>query len=191
MRAAGPARDSSAVGETGTRAPVRTPRVDEETAGDRAGVPSGMRAAEEPWEREAREAGAPTAAAEELWERRALEADEDDLGPAPMTMTVQVEEERVEEGFAGLPDVVAREATQLYELLLAYGAAPGDARHKVTELYSPPRVTAMVGRLPRLGLLPGSTFDLRVGADGRTWDFRRRADRAAARRQIHRSASSW
>ncbi len=39
---------------------------------------------------------------------------------------------------------------------------------KVTELYSPPRVTAT---LPRLGLVAGSTFDLHKDEAGVAWDY--------------------
>jgi hypothetical protein len=48
---------------------------------------------------------------------------------------------------------------------------------KVAELYSPPRVAAT---LPRLGLAPGSTFDLRADEAGVAWDFTKPSDRKRA-----------
>ena len=77
-----------------------------------------------------------------------------------------------------------REATRLFEVLLVAGVSAGDARAKIAELYSPPRVSAAAGTLPNLSLVGGSTFDLRADADGRSWDFRRAADRRLARARI-------
>ena len=79
------------------------------------------------------------------------------------------------------------EATRLYELFLTLGASPGDARFKVVELYSPPRVTKVLGKLPHLSMemSAGSTFDLRVDKDGRSWDFLKVMDRRRAWRQLH------
>jgi hypothetical protein len=54
------------------------------------------------------------------------------------------------------------------------GAAPP---RKIAELYSPPRVTAA---LPKLGLVAGSTFDLKADKFGVAWDFRRPRDRKRA-----------
>ena len=62
----------------------------------------------------------------------------------------------------------------------------GDAAAKVAELYSPPRVTAELGRLPYMSLVGGPTFDLRCDANGVTSEFRRAADRRRAREQIKR-----
>ena len=89
-----------------------------------------------------------------------------------------------------LPPVVRRDATRLCEELLIAGLSPAASARKVTELYSQPRVTAELerqrelegrhGRLPRLTLAPGSTFDLREGRDGQSWDF----SKAEARRVV-------
>ena len=49
----------------------------------------------------------------------------------------------------------AREANSIYELLLVHGVSRGDAAAKVAELYSPPRVTAQLGRLPHMPLVGG------------------------------------
>ena len=81
---------------------------------------------------------------------------------------------------------LVREATRLYEFLLITGVSPGDARAKIVELYSPPRVTSEAATLPGLSLAGGSTFDLRADANGRSWDFRLESDRRKARAQIAR-----
>ena len=80
----------------------------------------------------------------------------------------------------------AREASKVYELLLVTGVSRGDAAAKVSELFSPPRVTAELGRLPYMSLVGGSCFDLRRDANGVAWDFRKSADRERARAQIRR-----
>ena len=49
----------------------------------------------------------------------------------------------------------AREANSIYEMLLVQGVSRGDAAAKVAELYSPPRVTAELGRLPCMSLVGG------------------------------------
>ncbi len=51
----------------------------------------------------------------------------------------------------------------------------------VAELYSPPRVTAL---LPRSGLVAGSCFDLQVDKAGVAWDFTRPSDRRRAWDQL-------
>jgi hypothetical protein len=55
----------------------------------------------------------------------------------------------------------------------------GDA--KVSELYSPPRVTTT---LPKSGLVAGSTFDLYADEAGVAWDFTLRRDRQLAWQRI-------
>ena len=67
-----------------------------------------------------------------------------------------------------LPLRMRREATRLYDFLLTTGVSPGAAQAKVAELYSPPRVTLELGRLPHLSLKGGSTFDLRADANGKS-----------------------
>ena len=89
------------------------------------------------------------------------------------------------EGVPRLPSRrVAREANSIYELLLVHGVSRGDAAAKVAELYSPPRVTAELGRLLHMSLVGGPTFDLRKDANGVAWDFRRADHRRRAREQI-------
>merc|ERR1712242_175486 len=80
----------------------------------------------------------------------------------------------------------AREASKGYELLLVTGVSRGDAAAKVSELFSPPRVTAELGRLPHMSLVGGSCFDLRRDANGVAGDFRKSEDRERARAQIRR-----
>eukprot|EP00969_Alexandrium_andersonii_P149192 6596867-Alexandrium_andersonii.AAC.1 len=50
-------------------------------------------------------------------------------------------------------------------------------RASVAEVFSPPRVTAMAERRPRLGVIPAGAFDLRPGPGGDSWGF----DRPGAR----------
>ena len=77
-----------------------------------------------------------------------------------------------------------REANEIVELFLTLGAELHEARAKVTELYSPLRVTAQLAKLPQLHLAPGQTFDLRKDRNGRSWNFLLTADRQEARRLI-------
>ena len=67
---------------------------------------------------------------------------------------------------------------------MVHGVSRGDVAAKVAELYSPPRVTAELGRLPNMSLVGGPTFDLRRDASGVAWDFRRADHRRRARQQI-------
>jgi hypothetical protein len=83
-------------------------------------------------------------------------------------------------------DATAKEACDLYELILSLGAEPCRARHSVVELYSPPRVHAELSASPHLPLEPGMTFDLKDDRDGNKWDCLRSQDRARAREMILR-----
>ena len=60
----------------------------------------------------------------------------------------------------------AGEANETLELFLTLGADIGTARQKVAELFSPPRVTTEIARLPSVHLAPGETFDLHEGRAG-------------------------
>jgi len=84
----------------------------------------------------------------------------------------------------GMPEQVAKEYINTYELFLVHGVSAGDAKKKVTELFSPPRVTAELQRMPTINLAAGATYDLRADAKGRSWDFLKQADRAKARKEI-------
>ena len=84
------------------------------------------------------------------------------------------------------PDARA-EAADLARVLFALGASPVEAKAVLTEVYSPPRVTAHAARFPRFGVLPGGAFDLRPGPDGRSWDFEDPNDRAECERRIDRA----
>jgi hypothetical protein len=79
---------------------------------------------------------------------------------------------------AELPTELKLEATQLYELLLVSGASAVESQAKVAELFSVPRVTALLR--PGMSLGKGLTFDLRGDADGRSWNFLLAADRREA-----------
>ena len=76
------------------------------------------------------------------------------------------------------------EAADLVRYVFALGASPVQAKALLTEVYSPPRVTAQATRFPCYGVLPGGAFDLRPGPDGRSWDFSNPNDRAECERRI-------
>ena len=78
------------------------------------------------------------------------------------------EDDMVDSLFRRMPRRVGEEATRIYELLLTDGCDPCDAKTKVCELYSPPRVTKELGKLPIMSLVAGSCFVLRMDADGRS-----------------------
>ena len=82
------------------------------------------------------------------------------------------------------PEGVLAEATTLMELLMVHGVEADVAKAKVSELYSPPRVTKELAKTHSMTLVPGSTFDMIADSSGKTWDFRRAEDRARARKQI-------
>ena len=57
----------------------------------------------------------------------------------------------------------------------------------VSEIYSPPRVTAAIKLLPELRLIPGFAFDVTtMDEEGRPWDFDDPRQRARARERILR-----
>ena len=85
---------------------------------------------------------------------------------------------------AGMPKETAEQYLHIYELFLIHGASRGTAKAKVVELYSPPRITEEMRRIPNLGIVGGSTYDLFEGKDGRKFDFRKHADRTFVRREI-------
>jgi len=85
---------------------------------------------------------------------------------------------------AHVPVIALPAATVLYELFLVQGTPAREATAKIVELYSAPRVTKELISMPTFPLAAGSTFDLRRGADGKSWDFTQACDRAAALRQI-------
>ena len=57
----------------------------------------------------------------------------------------------------------------------------------ISEVYSPPRVTAAIKMLPSLRLIPGLAMDLTTLDDeGRPWDFSQHRSREKARRQLEK-----
>ena len=72
----------------------------------------------------------------------------------------------------------------IYQLARDLGADP---ERTVSEMYSPPRVTAAASALPHLGILPGFAMDLRTCDEhGIPWNFDLAERRQAARDQFHR-----
>merc|ERR1712026_132976 len=153
-------------------APVARPRLgDEPGAGHGGADPAHDGAADHPADLPAPQGPAAAIRAEEMH----VEADDD----ADLMGALSVE------GVPWLPSRrVAREANGIYEMLLVHGVSCGDAAAKVAELYSPPRVTAELGRLPNMSFVGGPTFDLRRDANGVAWDLRRADHRRRARQQI-------
>ena len=78
----------------------------------------------------------------------------------------------------------ADEASDLVRVVFDLGASPGEVRALITEVVSPPRVTAPATQFPHYGALPGEAYDLRPGPSGRAWDFDRPEGRAEAERRI-------
>ena len=68
---------------------------------------------------------------------------------------------------AGMPKETAKQYLHIYELFLIHGVSRGVAKAKVAELYSPPRVTEEMRRIPNLGLMEGATYDIFQGKDFR------------------------
>ena len=85
-----------------------------------------------------------------------------------------------------MPKEVAKDCSAVYDMFVMHGASPGEAKAKVCELYSPPRVTAQIDQMPNLNLCGGSTFDLRVDRFGNSWDFLKETDRRRCRAQIEK-----
>ena len=78
------------------------------------------------------------------------------------------------------------------QLLLAQMGSPGGsyrrdsasaARRFVSEIYSPPRVTALIRQLKSRHVMPGYAFDITTvdPEDGEPWDFSRPETRQRAR----------
>ena len=84
----------------------------------------------------------------------------------------------------GMSEGVAKDFMNIYELFLVQGATKGIARAKVCELFSPPRVTDEIRRLPNITIAGGATYDLVADRNGRTFDFTKAADRRKVRREI-------
>ena len=82
---------------------------------------------------------------------------------------------------ARMPPALAMEARGMRNLFIIKGCSPREARQKVAELYSPPRVTrelkTPVTSRACPGLVVGPTFDLQSDEAGQAYDFRLAADR--------------
>ena len=75
-----------------------------------------------------------------------------------MNVEVELDGDMVDAVFRDWPRERGVEATELLDLFLVHGVEPGLARLKVAELFSPPRVTALLGSIPDFSALaPGST----------------------------------
>jgi len=83
-----------------------------------------------------------------------------------------------------VPEKKAKEIVEIYSLLLKNGIAEHQAKAKIWEFYSPPRITAQARSMPHLNLNGDRSFDLKADKDGKAWDFTKAADRARARREV-------
>ena len=68
---------------------------------------------------------------------------------------------------SGMPEQVANDYINIYEGAFLHGASKGVAKQKVTELFSPPRVTEEMRRVPNLMFEGGETYDLFQGKNGK------------------------
>ena len=70
----------------------------------------------------------------------------------------------------GMPTEVANDFVNIYEILLVHGAPKGIAEQKVTGLFSPPRITEEIRRVPNLMFEGGSThefsFQIKIARPG-------------------------
>jgi hypothetical protein len=77
------------------------------------------------------------------------------------------------------------ERDEIMALLMTFGVSKGDAECKVSELYSPPRVTEGARKYSGLHIKPGTAFDLKIDDEtGQAWDFRKLRNRQRARKMI-------
>ncbi len=84
----------------------------------------------------------------------------------------------------GMPQTVAQDCLGVYELFLVQGASRGIARSKVCELFSPPRITEEMRRIPNFTIQGGSTYDRCADRNGKSYDFMKSADRKRVRQEI-------
>ena len=74
---------------------------------------------------------------------------------------------------------LSQEQRFLYALVKELG---GDTKKILSEIYSVPRVTEAISKVPGCGIVPGSALDLRTTDEsGQPWDFSRPDKRRAAR----------
>ena len=90
-------------------------------------------------------------------------------------------------------DSILEDNPNILEVHAQLGANPKQHRRErskavralVSEIYSPPMVTAAAKLLPGLGILPGFALDLTtVDKDGHHWDFTKESMRQAARKEV-------
>lgn len=88
----------------------------------------------------------------------------------------------------GMPPGLQEEVEELLDLFAVRGYSRADARLRVSELYSPPRVTSELQRMrqfcPGMVLWPGSTFDLASDENGQSYDLLLARDRQRVRERI-------
>ena len=82
-------------------------------------------------------------------------------------------------------DVEPETDTEMLHVLMSLGMPRARASAVASEIYSPPRITAMARARPSLGVLPGFALDLSTCDEaGQPWNFDCPAQRAKARRLV-------
>eukprot|EP00969_Alexandrium_andersonii_P225473 9957657-Alexandrium_andersonii.AAC.1 len=76
---------------------------------------------------------------------------------------LEVDSQEGQSGWRALAGSAPEGAPDLIRALFAAGATPGEVRALVAAVFSPPRVTAVAEKRPRLGVPPAGAFDLRPG----------------------------
>ena len=91
---------------------------------------------------------------------------------------------------SSMPPDLRREVDDLLLLYALTGVADEPAVKAISELYSPPRVTAELKayrrRCPGMGLAPGATFDLCEDEHGVAYDALKASDRQRIRDRVER-----
>jgi hypothetical protein len=84
------------------------------------------------------------------------------------------------------------EQRNLIETLIILGADQGVAAQKVSEIYSPPRITQMAKMRPSLNIEGLRAFDLSTAhPGGGSWDFNKKEHRDLARRMCAEDDPDW
>ena len=128
-------------------------------------------------------------------EQETVEGDQDDgMSDAQIN-----EDPMLDALLASMPAPVAEEARGVRNLFIVSGCSPRAAQCKVAELYSPPRVTKVLGEAQGPGGWPrpafpslsaGSTFDLQADECGQKYDFLQARGRQRCRDRL-RAERPW
>ena len=105
-------------------------------------------------------------------------------------LLIQAPRGRLQRLCAAMPASLQAQVGELLQLYALNGVPDARAASAVSELFSPPRVTKelrkMLRRVPGMGLVPGSTFDLQEDEHGEAYNVLLAEDRARIRARIER-----